>query len=100
MQTIHYSVNSVMPNTTGVVGLQVLDIGEEKPTVSLVPILGWAMADGVKPEPVYLWSSANHIDAVYDPATGHVHTQFGECWANLQDAVQDLVKIKKLAEAA
>ncbi|NBW13975.1 MAG: hypothetical protein EBR82_38825 [Caulobacteraceae bacterium] len=100
MQTIHYSVNSVMPNTTGVVGVQLLDLDRSEPTVALIPIIGWAMADGIEPQPIYLWNKADHIDAVYDPATGHVHTQFGECWANLQDAVQDLVKMRKLAEAA
>ena len=100
MQTIHYSVNSVMPNTTGVVGVQLLDLDRSEPTVALIPIIGWAMADGIEPQPIYLWNKADHIDAVYDPATGHVHTQFGECWANLQDAVQDLAKMQKLAAAA
>jgi hypothetical protein len=93
MRTIHYSANSVMPNTTGVVGLQVLDIDEAEPTVSLVPIIGWALADGVQPQPLFMWNK--HCDAIHDPATGHVHTQYGECWSSLADAVCDLVMIKK-----
>jgi len=98
MKTIYYSANSVMPNTTGVVGVQLLDLDRSEPTVALIPIIGWAMADGIEPQPIYLWNKT--VDAIHDPATGHVHTQFGECWANLQDAVQDLAKMQKLAAAA
>lgn len=95
MRTIHYSANSVMPNTTGVVGLQVLDIDEaEQPTVSLVPILGWALADGIEPQPLFMMNK--HCDAIYDPTTGHVHTQYGECWSSLEEAVDYLVKVGKL----
>ncbi len=95
MKTIHYSASSVMPNTTGVVGLQVLDIDEaEQPTVSLVPIIGWALVEGREPEPVYLWNKTSQVDAIHDPTTGHVYTRCGQCWTNLQDAVQDLAKVK------
>lgn len=100
MKTIHYSANSVMPNTTGVVGVQLLDLDRSEPTVALIPIIGWAMADGIEPQPIYLWNKADHIEAIHDPATGHVQSQSGECWANLKDAVKDLAKMRKLAEAA
>ncbi len=94
MKTIHYSASSVMPNTTGVVGLQVLDLDEPELIVALVPIIGWALADGVQPQPLFLWN--NQCDAIHDPATGHVHTQYGECWSSLTDAVDHLVKVGKL----
>jgi len=96
MKTIHYSANSVMPNTTGLVGIQVLDIDEEKPTVSLVPILGWAMADGIEPQPIYLWSTAKHIDAVYDPRTGHVMDDCLGIWSSLDEAVEHFASMHRL----
>jgi hypothetical protein len=89
MRTIHYSANSVMPNTTGVVVRQLLDLDEPEPTVSLVPIIGWALADGVQPQALFMWNI--QCDAMHDPATGHVHTQYGECWSSLADAVSHLV---------
>ena len=96
MKTIHYSANSVMPNTTGLVGLQVLDIDEEKPTVSLVPILGWAMADGIEPQPIYLWNKADHIDAVYDSRTGHVMDDCLGIWSSLDEAVEHFASMHRL----
>jgi len=94
MRTIHYSENSVLPNTTGAVGVQVLDIDEAKPTVSLVPILGWALADGIEPQPLFMMNK--HCGAIYDPTTGHVHTQYGECWSSLKEASRYLVTTYRL----
>jgi len=67
MRTIHYSANSVMPNTTGAVGVKVLDAHEAEPNVSLGPILGWALADGIEPQPLFMWHK--QCDAIYDPTT-------------------------------
>jgi len=89
MKTIHYSANSVLPNTTGAVGVKVLDIDEAEPYVSLVPIVGWALADGIEPQPLFMWHK--ECDAIYHPTTGHVHTEFGECWSSLEEASRDLV---------
>jgi hypothetical protein len=95
MRTIHYSANSVLPNTTGAVGVQVLDVHEAEPTVSLVPILGWALADGIEPQPLFMMNK--HCDAIYDPTTGHVHTQYGECWSSLEEAVPVLAHANREA---
>ncbi len=95
MKTMHYSASSVVPNTAGLVGLQGLDIDEEKPTVSLVPILGWAMADPVEPKPVYLWSAAKHIDAAYDPRKGHVMDGCSGSWSSFDKAVKHFASMHK-----
>ena len=94
MRTIHYSANSVMPNTTGAVGVKVLDAHEAEPNVSLGPILGWALADGIEPQPLFMWHK--QCDAIYVPATGHVHTQYGECWSSLEEASTYLVTTYRL----
>lgn len=96
MKTIHHSANNVLPNGTGLVGVQVLDIDQAQPSVSLVPILGWAMAEGVRPQPVCLWSAPRFIDGVYDPRTGHVTDETGGSWSSLDAAVEHFVTMHRL----
>ncbi|NDD13930.1 MAG: hypothetical protein EB072_15105 [Betaproteobacteria bacterium] len=83
-----------IPNTTGLVGIQVNSTGKE---IKYIPIVAWRVLPSEPPEPVYL-QHHGEVDGIYDQATGQVTSEDGDYWPTLKLATGAILEQRKTVD--